>query len=1427
MKHRTPTRTVLYLIGVLAFACLVLRGSGADNEAKSNATTVQGLKITNTEILGGSNRYLAYLSTDKPIYRAGETIYMRGVILHHATRVPFPANRQVHALVEIRGPRGDVVAGGPAASEESVLGFQWTVPDGQAGGEYTIKATFPGHGYPPAERKFDIRAYRAPRLKSQIKFIRDGYGPGDEVAATLHVERAEGGIPVGAPVTVTARVDGIEVFRGPASVDNKGDCLARFKLPEDIARGEGTLAMAIEDGGVVETASKTIPILLQTVDLTMYPEGGELVAGFSNRVYFEAFTPAKKPADLAGVILDGDGSEVAEFRSEHEGRGRFAFIPEKDGKYTLKITEPSGIATQYPLPAVKEKGVALGSKKDVFAADEPVALSVACAPVMDKLQVTLAKREEVIAKQTPEFLGEADATRGLVEFELAPDDPDGVLIATVWDKDGMPLAERLIFRQPARAVNVNITADHSQYVPGGRARITFETTNAVGKPVDAVVGVTVTDDSVLEMIERREQAPRLPVMVLLEGEVRELADAHVYLDPDDPQAPLAVDLLLGTQGWRRFAFVSTKTEPFLQEHGDAARRVLSLGMVTMREIHSALGRRGGAVDLFGAMEGLEFEKGMPADEDGIAPPPVPFGDEEDAPAAVPEEPALAPAAAEPPPPGEPADDASKEEAAAEMPAASRPARVVAAPRQEMKERARLADALDRNAVKADRLMLLEAEEEMPVRNDFVAVRIYAHHVRSGRQPGERIDFTETLFWHAGMRTGPEGKASIEFGLNDSVTSFRVFGDAFGSDGALGSDSIQIDSVEPFYLEPKLPLEVTMGDVIRTPIGIVNATGSGLDNVSVEVQAHGTQNVTAPILPFSLTALERVRRLVKVRVGKFNGQADFTLLANAGPYSDRVTRTMMVRPLGFPIEDPYGGLIQPGDTVSHEFSIPDDLVRGSLSTRIVVYPTPLASMTEALERLIREPYGCFEQTSSTVYPLVMAQQYFMSHQGVDPTLIERSSQILTTGYDRLMGFECQSGGFEWFGNDPGHDALTAYGLLEFTDMSKVRHVDPAVLDRTRTWMLAQRDGQGGFARKTHTLHTWLAEPEVANTYNTWALLEAEVDADLAAEIAWVRDAAERTDNTYVMALAANVLASGGDDEGANHMLDKLAGKQTENGSLSGATTSVVGSGGEALVIETTSLAVLAWLKNPRYAPNVERSIQYLAESCKAGRFGSTQSTVLALRAIVTYDQSRAKPKAPGSLQLLVDGKAIGEAVEFTADTEGAIELPEASEFLTPGKHQLQIQMTGGSQMPYSVTANYNSLKPNSSDACKLHLEAALRDERVEEGNVTEAEVRVINRTGKSIPTPLAIIGIPGGLEVRHDQLKELVKEGKIAAYEVLGREVVLYWRALKAEERVDLPISLVAAIPGTYTGPASRAYLYYTDEHKHWIDGLKVRIAPKQ
>src|SRR5438034_10166212 len=255
------------------------------------------------------------------------------------------------ASFEIKGPKGDTVASGVSAVIDSVVGFSWDIPSGQPGGEYTVRISLPSGD--AAERKFDIRAYRAPRLKSQIVFARDGYGPGDTVSASLHVERAEGGVPTGAKVSVGARVDNVETWNGTITVDAAGNASANFKLPATIVRGEGVIAMTIADGGIIETATKTIPILLQTLDLVMYPEGDDLVAGLPNRVYVECRTPAKKPADMAGVIVNSAGREVASFRTEHEGRGRFSFVPVKGEKYSLRVNEPAGIKTVVTLPVAK------------------------------------------------------------------------------------------------------------------------------------------------------------------------------------------------------------------------------------------------------------------------------------------------------------------------------------------------------------------------------------------------------------------------------------------------------------------------------------------------------------------------------------------------------------------------------------------------------------------------------------------------------------------------------------------------------------------------------------------------------------------------------------------------------------------------------------------------------------------------------------------------------------------------------------------------------------------------------------------------------------------------------------------------------------------------------------------------------------------
>jgi hypothetical protein len=1302
--------------------------------------------------------YLGHLSTDKPIYRSGEVVFLRSVVLGALDHQPVIDGAGGGVSLQITGPRGEQIFNQWSMLQDSVSAFAWNIPPDTSGGQYSAKVSFPSLGYPPAERKFEIRAYRAPRLKGEIVFLRDGFGAGDTVKASLHVERAEGGLPVGSTVAATADVDGATVYSGVTTIDQAGNCAVQFPLPGKIAVGDGTLSLAVTDGGVVEPITKTIPILVNSINLSIYPEGGDLIAGLPNRVYIEWRTPSQKPADISAVVVDVKGKIVAELKTEHEGRGRFDITPEAGAAYSIRILQPSGIHHEYRLPEAKAEGVVIHSEADVTPPDAPIKLDLA-AVKPGRYTVVLSKRQTEAASTV------VDLTSQMSSVSLTPPRwADGVLIATVKQADGTPVAERLVYRDAGRSLHVKVTPDRTGYVPGDAVSVTVATTDDEGHPVAAVVGVTATDQSVLQMIEKRARSPHLPAMVMLEDDVKELADAEIYLDRNDPKSGMATDLLLGTQGWRRFALANTVG--FLSKEGDLGRRVLA-DLQPVMMFNGAFGGRGGG-------GGVVFDA-MPIA--GAAPEGVVL-----------------------------ANKAVAEEKHVDKAAAQNARRRPVNAKQEVADQAQL-----RRLVPAD----------MPMMPPTV-VREYAHQVRSDRAADDRTDFAETVYWSAGIKTDEKtGTANVKFNLSDSVTSFDITADAFDAAGRLGQATANITANQPFYIEPKLPLEVTSGDVIHLPLAAVNATTQPADQMKLTITA-GDNITVGPVDPFNLGAGQRLRRTIDLKVGDKPGSSDFAIWAHNDLFSDRVTRTLVVKPMGFPTEITNGGTVAAKSKVVHEIVIPDSVIAGSMTANATLYPTPLANLTEALQRLLQEPYGCFEQTSSTTYPLVMADQYFNSHAGVDPALIARSNDLLQKGYDRLKGFECSKKGYEWFGEDPGHECLTAYGLMEFTDMSAVRNVDGGMLANTRKWLLARRDGKGGYSHERRSLHTWIVDPGCANGYCTWALLETG-EKGIDKEVDWLRADATSESNSYVKALAANVLFLAGDRSGAKQFMDQLAGLQDADGHVKGATTTVVGSGGESLEIETTSLATLAWLRDPAYAGNVEAAIRYLADSCKGGRFGSTQSTVLALRAIIAYDKARAHPTAAGNIQLLVDNEPVGEPIPFDAGTTGAIKLPDFSSRLNPGKHAVELRMGDGSDLPYFIAVTFNSVTPASADQCKLAMTTTLVEPSLAEGAVSEVKVSVTNKTGDTLPTPIAIIGLPGGLEVRHDQLKELVKAERIAAYEVRGREVILYWRDIQPNQTIELPISVTAAIPGEYTGPASRVYLYYTDEFKQWLPGLKAVV----
>jgi len=227
-------------------------------------------------------------------------LYVRAVVLHHATHAPLPKELPIQAVIEVIGPKGDSVASGVVAVEEGVLGFSWQVPDEQAGGEYKAKVTFPYHGPQRRPRRhFDIRAYRAPRLKTQIKFLRDGYGPSDEVVTTLHVERPRGAYRPERMSRPWRESNDRRNVSWPRTMDLEGNCTARFRLPARWLAGKERWPWSSKTRRG-RNGHEVDPDLAANGRCDPLSRGRRTGCGFANRIYLEAFTPARKPADSPG-----------------------------------------------------------------------------------------------------------------------------------------------------------------------------------------------------------------------------------------------------------------------------------------------------------------------------------------------------------------------------------------------------------------------------------------------------------------------------------------------------------------------------------------------------------------------------------------------------------------------------------------------------------------------------------------------------------------------------------------------------------------------------------------------------------------------------------------------------------------------------------------------------------------------------------------------------------------------------------------------------------------------------------------------------------------------------------------------------------------------------------------------------------------------
>ena len=135
------------------------------------------------------------------------------------------------------------------------------------------------------------------------------------------------------------------------------------------------------------------------------------------------------------------------------------------------------------------------------------------------------------------------------------DTAEGVIRLTVYDygvQPPAPVAERLVFRRPVRKLSIQPLQDAGRHKPGDSVELGFSVKDERGQPLLAALGASVVDEAALSLA--RDRSASLTTHFWLIGQiddVRGLEDANFCLG-EGSQAEQALDLLLGTQGWRRF-----------------------------------------------------------------------------------------------------------------------------------------------------------------------------------------------------------------------------------------------------------------------------------------------------------------------------------------------------------------------------------------------------------------------------------------------------------------------------------------------------------------------------------------------------------------------------------------------------------------------------------------------------------------------------------------------------------------------------------------------------------------------------------------------------------------------------------------------------------------------------------------------------------
>ena len=279
------------------------------------------------------------------------------------------------------------------------------------------------------------------------------------------------------------------------------------------------------------------------VNLTFFPEGGNLVEEVSSNISFKITNKEGSALEANGIVYNDQKETVAVFNTLHNGMGKFNFTPTKGETYKADITIDKKTHT-FNLPTALPQGCVMSMntmRNDAILLQlehkgnlRPLGLSVMCRGKM------------LIFKQIKWDENNKTLIR-IPKNEL----PAGVNQFTIFDDEGRIYAERLAFINPDNEVNFAYTSNKEEFSGKDAVKMNFKLTDKKEQPIETTFSLSVRDADT--DTPHTANSSNIKNNLLLSSDVKGfIEDVDYYFEANDLTHRSALDLLLTTQGWRRY-----------------------------------------------------------------------------------------------------------------------------------------------------------------------------------------------------------------------------------------------------------------------------------------------------------------------------------------------------------------------------------------------------------------------------------------------------------------------------------------------------------------------------------------------------------------------------------------------------------------------------------------------------------------------------------------------------------------------------------------------------------------------------------------------------------------------------------------------------------------------------------------------------------